>query len=181
MNLSETRLRKYFGKSLRCLKKLVQVGYWIDLSGGSVGWAFFILHSRFVKYSSNHVFLLNAIWGFYFSVFYFLPLKFNQGWKHYARLTDFSIFLRLTLYMKTTFFELHIHILYREHIIKKKNIKNILSNRKSKTKISKINPSDRLISQKITVQSTLYETIAYAWGTSNNLGFHQHPCPFSCS
>ena len=83
--------------------------------------------------------------------------------------------------MKTTFFELHIHILYREHIIKKKNIKNILSNRKSKTKISKINPSDRLISQKITVQSTLCETIAYTWGTSNNLGFHQHPCPFSCS
>ena len=66
--------------------------------------------------------------------------------------------------MKTTFFELHIHILYRKHIIKKKNIKNILSNRKSKTKISKINPSDRLISQKITVQSTLYETIAYTWG-----------------
>ena len=106
---------------------------------------------------------------------------FNQGWKHYARLTDFSIFLRLTLYMKTIFFELHIRILYREHIIKKKNIKNILSNRKSKTKISKINPSDRLISQKITVQSTLYEAIAYTWGTSNNLGFHQHPCSFSCS
>ena len=61
------------------------------------------------------------------------------------------------------------------------NIKNILFNRKSKTQISKINPYDRLISQEITVQSTLHETIAYTWDTSTNLGFYQHPYAFPYS
>ena len=49
-----------------------------------------------------------------------------------------SIFLKLTLYINTILFEPQ----------KKKNIKRKLSTRKSKTKISKTNPSDRLISQK---------------------------------
>ena len=42
---------------------------------------------------------------------------------------------------------------------------------KSKTKISKINPSNGLISQKITVQSTFHEASACTWGTSTNLVF----------
>ena len=66
-------------------------------------------------------------------------------------------------------------------MIKKGECQNVLSNRKSKTKFSKINPPDRLISQKITVQSTLHETIAYTWGTSDNLEFHQHPRVFPYS
>ena len=49
-----------------------------------------------------------------------------------------SVFLKLTLYINTILFEPQ----------KKKNIKRKLSTRKSKTKISKTNPSDRLISQK---------------------------------
>ena len=48
-------------------------------------------------------------------------------------------------------------------------------------KIGKINSSDRLISKTVTAQSMLNETIAYAWGTSTNLGFHQHSCVFPCS
>ena len=48
-------------------------------------------------------------------------------------------------------------------------------------KISKINQSDRLISQKITIQSTLHEASASTWGTSTNLGFHQHRCVFPYS
>ena len=34
-----------------------------------------------------------------------------------------------------------------------------------------MNPSDRLISQKITVQSTFHEASACTWGTSTNLVF----------
>ena len=45
-------------------------------------------------------------------------------------------------------------------------------------KISKINPGDRLISQKITVQSTFHEASACTWGASTNLGFYQHRCVF---
>ena len=48
-------------------------------------------------------------------------------------------------------------------------------------KIIKINPSGRLISQKITVQSTFHEASACTWGTSTNLGFHQHRCVFPYS
>ena len=48
-------------------------------------------------------------------------------------------------------------------------------------KISKINQSDRLISQKITVQSTFHEASACTWGTSTNLGFQQHRCVFPYS
>ena len=44
-----------------------------------------------------------------------------------------------------------------------------------------MNPSDRLISQKITVQSTFHEANACTWGTSTNLGFHQHRCVFPYS
>ena len=62
-------------------------------------------------------------------------------------------------------------------MILKKNIKNI-SNPKSRTKISKINPSDRLISQKITVQSTFHEASACTWSTSTNLVFRQNRCVF---
>ena len=39
------------------------------------------------------------------------------------------------------------------------NIKNILSNHKSNTKISKINPSDREISHKITVQNIFEQNL----------------------
>ena len=49
------------------------------------------------------------------------------------------------------------------------------------TKISKINPSDRLISQKITVQSTFHDASACTWSTSTNLGFHQHRFVFPYS
>ena len=59
----------------------------------------------------------------------------------------------------------------------KKNINSTLSNRKSKTKISKINPSNRLICQKNDC-SRPHETSAYTWGTSTNLGFHQQQYVF---
>ena len=46
-----------------------------------------------------------------------------------------------------------------------------------------MNPSDRLINQKITVQSTLYETIACTQGTSTNLEFlqHRYVFPIACA
>ena len=60
----------------------------------------------------------------------------------------------------------------------KKNINNILSNRKSKTKISKINPSNRLISQKMTVQGFMKPVHTHGAPQpilgfiSNNMFFH---------
>ena len=47
--------------------------------------------------------------------------------------------------------------------------------------MSKINPSNRLIGQKMTVQSTFHEATACIWGTSTNLGFHQHRYVFPYS